>query len=86
MLFGFGDREVLGIGLGFHPCVTGGSGGGVLRLTVGGTLDLGGQIAADGWSGATRKLCTEEHAGAGGGAGGSLWIGSESTKGSPWLL
>lgn len=55
----------------------GGIGGGVIRLSVTGTLHLEGEITADGLAG----TCCE----AGGGAGGSIWIDCGSLDGAGYV-
>ncbi len=62
--FGGGGGRFIGTGAG--NASYGGLGGGVVRLIVNGTLNLGGKISADGSNGAGL--------GGGGGAGGSLWL------------
>ncbi len=61
---GFGSGLVLG----------GGSGGGALRLNVGGVLSLGGEISSEGAAGLQEN--------AGGGAGGSVWVTAGTLAGS----
>ena len=48
--------------------VTGGTGGGVLRLVVGGTLTIDGEIRANGYAGGAPNYRS------GGGSGGGIWI------------
>jgi hypothetical protein len=63
-----------GNGGGFYTYSVGGIGGGVLRLTVGGTLAVNGTISATGGNGSGE--------GGGGGAGGSLALSAGTLSGS----
>jgi hypothetical protein len=58
--------ETMGSGGGNDGGSLGGSGGGVIKLTVTGTLTLNGTLVADGSAGTADE--------AGGGAGGSIWL------------
>ncbi|VGO17042.1 hypothetical protein PDESU_05636 [Pontiella desulfatans] len=55
----------------------GGPGGGYVRIDVGGTLQLNGQILADGLSGLSHS-----YGAAGGGAGGGIWLSANQLAGS----
>ena len=59
--------------------VSGGKGGGAIRLQVTGTLDLDGTISVDGGDGG------ESYGGAGAGSGGSIWITAGTFEGSGTL-
>ena len=63
---------------GVSPTLAGYSqGGGAIHLTAGGTLTVNGIVSADGADGIID--------GAGGGAGGSIWIGASQFTGNGWL-
>ncbi|HZR16863.1 MAG TPA: hypothetical protein VFE51_06005 [Verrucomicrobiae bacterium] len=59
---------------GAYPSSYGGAGGGAIRLIISGTLDLDGELSAQGSPGAIP--------GAGGGSGGSIWVATGSLTGS----
>lgn len=65
----------LGSGGGANGVSTGGYGGGAVKLIVGGTLTLNGQITSNGWVG----LGTSS---SGGGSGGSIWLQADTLLGS----
>ncbi len=62
-----------GNGSGTTAAPYGGSGGGTVRLTVNGTLNLGGMISANGLPGAANS---------GGGSGGSVWLTAGTLSGA----
>lgn len=64
-----------------HKCGVGGSGGGALRLNVGGIMHLDGAIRTDGYAGHGGRLCPWPE-GTGGGAGGSVWLTANGVIGS----
>lgn len=63
-----------GGGFGYGTLIGGSAGGGALRLSVGGTLTVDGQISANGESGLQDN--------SGGGSGGSLWVTADTLAGS----
>lgn len=63
-----------GGGLGWGPLVGGSEGGGAIRLSVGGTLTVDGNLSANGNDGYQDN--------AGGGSGGSLWIAAGTLAGT----
>ncbi len=64
-----------GGGLGAGP---GGPGGGTIRLSIGGQLQMDGQITANGADGANPR--------SGGGSGGSIWVSAASYSGAGSIL
>ena len=58
--------------------IAGGAGGGVLRLSVGGTLTINGRVAVDGGHGQSAY----NQAVSGGGSGGSIWLAAGVLTGS----
>ncbi len=56
---------------------TGGSGGGAVKIVVTGTLNVGGNITANGGNGGSATS-----GGGGGGSGGSIWVSADSITGS----
>ena len=67
-----------GGGLGYGPATGGSEGGGVIRLTVGGTLTLNGSLSAEGKAGLQDN--------AGGGSGGSVWLTVGSLAGGGAIM
>ena len=61
--------------------VIGGNGGGVVKITAGGTLNVVGIIAANGENGDNAGPCCGDR-GAGGGAGGSIYLSASTISGS----
>ncbi|MDE3067932.1 MAG: carboxypeptidase regulatory-like domain-containing protein [Verrucomicrobiota bacterium] len=68
------EPSQMGSGGGASPSTDGSVGGGALHLVVNGTLDVEGRISANGMDGTLL--------GAGGGAGGSLWLSAGTFSGS----
>ena len=66
----------LGSGGGRWSNVQGGSGGGAIRFTVGGTLTVDGDVTADGEQGSTGN-----HRAGGGGSGGSIYVTTSALAG-----
>ena len=62
-----------GSGGGAGHASSGGTGGGAIRLIVGGTFELNGELSADGLSGGIHG---------GGGAGGSIWVTADTLAGA----
>jgi hypothetical protein len=63
-----------GGGAGGNPTIIGSEGGGILRLSVGGALNIEGTISADG------NIGLQEDSG--GGSGGSIWLSANHISGS----
>ena len=72
--------ELGSAGGGTYNGVKGGAGGGAIRLEVGGTLQLDGEISADGGAGARNNSSSS-----GGGSGGSIWINTSVLSGTGWV-
>ena len=80
-LGGFGEESV-SFSL-FDQCGAGGSGGGALRMSVGGILTLEGSIRSIGVGGVPETICAPSGGRlGGGGAGGSIYIGAALLVGS----
>lgn len=79
-LGGFGRGEFTGEEQ--NLCALGGSGGGALRLNVGGRLEVDGSVRSEGANGrdGSRTYCDSR--GTGGGAGGSLWVVADAVRGA----
>ncbi len=82
-LGGFGDEALLASGYPYNQCGAAGSGGGALRISVGGILDLQGSIRSIGLSGTPPSVCVPPNGGApSGGAGGSVFLAAGQIIGS----